>query len=79
MEFHLHDSEFRGGAYCRTKVPDGLIIIQRNRDLHDAEPFEAGWPSDKLLLLLDGRTERGWGPYIQALSKLDDIEVVELR
>jgi hypothetical protein len=79
VEFRPHESDWRGGAYCRAEVTGGSIIIQPNRDLLDDEPFETDWPPDMLLLFMDGGTEAEWGPYTEALTRLGDVEVVELR
>ena len=60
-------------------MKDGVIIIQCNRDLYDDEAVAPEWPIDKLLLLMDGATEASWRPYIEALSKLDETQIVYLR
>jgi len=79
LEFRPHESDFNGGPYCRAETTEGVITIQRNLDVLDNEPFEANWPSDRLVLYMDGASEDGWRSFIDALRALRDPKVSEVR
>jgi hypothetical protein len=74
VEFQQRESSFRGGDYCRAEVREGSLIIQRNSDALDEEPFEASWPADKLVLYLDGLSDDAWQPYVRILCTFHDPE-----
>jgi hypothetical protein len=78
VSFCPHESDFLGGSYGRVDLAHGVIILQRNLDVLDNEPFEQNWPSDQLLLCMDGLRDEAWAPYIDSLRKIRSIEVSEL-
>ena len=58
IEFSLHDSLYRGGAYYRSAIPGKEeFVLQRNKDLVDNELAEPEFPQFPILLYIDP-TER---------------------
>lgn len=53
-KFAVHQSDYRGGDYFRCKVDSVEVVLQENFIEDDGEPTEAAFPSDKLLVYLDG-------------------------
>jgi len=78
VRFVPHESEFRGGPYCRAEVPEGALFLQKNTDTPDNEPFEPSWPADKVVLYLDGLSDQAWQTYLNALRTLRVPAVREL-
>jgi hypothetical protein len=74
VEFRPHESDFRGGAYCRAEVREGTLIIQRNTDALDDGPIEPSWPPEKLVLYLDGLSDDAWQPFVRTLCAVHDPE-----
>lgn len=79
VEFRPHESDFRGGPYCRAELAEGIILIQRNRDVLDREAFEVNWPPGWLVLYMDGLSDDQWQPYIDVLRTVRDPKVTKLR
>jgi|HubBroStandDraft_1064217.scaffolds.fasta_scaffold155204_1 hypothetical protein len=75
----LRDSEFRGGEYFRADIGRGAIFLQSNQDLLDDEPFEANWPIDQLILILDGLDTNVRDSYAEQLRHLTAPTATELE
>ena len=57
---HRHESSYRGGVYYRSSLPDGTtLILQRNADLEDDEPVEAGYGKASVLLIAERIVDYG--------------------
>ena len=78
VEFRSHESDWRGGPYQRVEVPEGALLLQRNLDLLDDEPFEVSWPAEKLVLYLDGSNDDAWQRYLSTLCTLSDPKTKRL-
>jgi len=54
VEFHLHDSLYRGGDYYRCEdTPPERFILQRNHDLLDDEPAERDYSEYPVILYVE--------------------------
>jgi hypothetical protein len=72
IRFAVHESSFRGGDYYRAEVPQGTVIVQKNYDSIDREPFEHAWPSEKVILYLDGVDCRRWESMIDSIQNANE-------
>ena len=77
--FRPHESDWRGGAYFRAEVANGIISLQNNRDVLDDEPFETGWPNVQLILLLDRLDPKARESYTEILRRLATPTAKELE
>ena len=78
VELRPHESDWCGGPYWRAEVPEGKLLLQGNMDLLDDNPFEVSWPTDKLVLYLDGPNHDAWQPYTRTLCSLPDPKTKRL-
>lgn len=80
VTFMPHDSDSRGGDYCRATTSSVAILVQWNLDVLDDEPFEADWPVDKLIMYFDHLPPEELEMYTGRIRRLDSsLVVVHLR
>jgi len=64
LEFVAHESSFRCGNYYRAEAVLGEVLLQSNcgADCAGIEPFEDGWPIERLVLYFSGPDDEVWHP-----------------
>ena len=70
LAFRPHESDFCGGNYYRHESERGLVLLQNNLDMLDGTAFEEGWPTDRLILCLDGVDEAVSNEFSERLQTL---------
>ena len=71
LHFVAHESDSRGGNYHRAEASGGEVFLQPNQDVLDGSSFEEEWPSDGLILRLDGPQGADWTSIMNALERLE--------
>jgi hypothetical protein len=73
LDFRPHESDFHGGDYYRAETEYGTVLLQRNLDVLDDEPFEPDWPAERLIFYFDGPDSSDWGSYVKTLCEIENL------